>query len=381
MICDIIIKNGRVVDPYRNVDYVEHLCIKNGKIIYTGLSEEYSAKETIDAKGCVIFPGLIDFHTHIGWRGSEIGLAPDLFLLPNGVTAAVDAGTFGTCNYETMAHTIIPGSMVTIKSFLNITPTGIITEQQMENTNAKVFDRERLKWLLEEYGHQILGLKIRIGSMISDELGMKPLEDTIIIAEELGVPVCVHVADPKEPYDDILKVLRKGDIICHCFQHQGKHSILDEKEKILASAWEARKRGIMFDCAPGIVKKSLKVIRNAIAQGFYPDLIGTDIVSFTVYRPELFSLPLVMSDYMAAGMPLGEIVRAVTETPAKLMNLSGKAGTIQVGANADIAIMKIKEYNRAIRDIAGEEMQAHKLLVPQMTIKSGKIVYRNIEFI
>ncbi len=67
----MLIKNGRVVDPANKVDKVADILVENGKIakVAPGISRE--ADETIDAKGLVVTPGLIDMHVHLREPGRE----------------------------------------------------------------------------------------------------------------------------------------------------------------------------------------------------------------------------------------------------------------------------------------------------------------------
>jgi dihydroorotase len=65
----ILIKNGRLIDPKRKIDEVTDVVIKDGKIKSIGkiIKDELEENESIrviDAKGCVVSPGLIDAHVH-----------------------------------------------------------------------------------------------------------------------------------------------------------------------------------------------------------------------------------------------------------------------------------------------------------------------------
>src|SRR4051794_9932890 len=61
---DIVIANGRVMDPESGLDAVRHLGISGGKI--TAVSEgALPARSTLDATGLVVAPGFIDMHQHL----------------------------------------------------------------------------------------------------------------------------------------------------------------------------------------------------------------------------------------------------------------------------------------------------------------------------
>jgi N-acyl-D-aspartate/D-glutamate deacylase len=62
-IFDLVIANGRVMDPESGLDAVRHVGITGGKITAIS-SQTLQGKETIDAKGLVVAPGFIDLHEH-----------------------------------------------------------------------------------------------------------------------------------------------------------------------------------------------------------------------------------------------------------------------------------------------------------------------------
>lgn len=376
---DFLIKNGRVVDPSRGINEVSDVLILNSKIV-AAPSGEYEVDEVIDAAGYLVFPGLIDFHTHVFYRGSDLGLNPDLYMLPNGITATVDAGSGGACNYEAFIHETCAQSSLCIKSFLNVASTGIITEQYFENLDPEFYDVKRMEYLFERYRSEILGFKVRIGKRFSKELNLVPLDETIKLAEHFDCAVCVHAVHPEAHYDEILKRLRPGDILCHCFQNQGEYNMLTDDGAMLPSALEARERGVIFDGASGRRNHDLSIIQKCLSNGFLPDVISTDVVTHSAYKKSVFSLPYVMSEYINVGMSIDEVIRAVTETPARIMGLEGRIGTLKPGALADVAIFKMREKPMVYRDQMGNSINGDKLLIPQMTIKAGRIAYRGMDF-
>ena len=120
---------------------------------------------------------------------------------------------------------------------------------------------------------------------------------------------------------------------------------------------------------------------KAIAQGLFPDVISTDISTNSMYLKQVFSLPMVMTRFLALGMPLVEVIRACTETPARLMGMAGQIGTLQPGALADICIMKNQTRPVELVDMYDNTIKGDRVLIPQMTIKAGRIKYCHMDFV
>ena len=63
---ELIIKGGRVIDPSVGVDGIRDVAISAGKIAAVAPDIAAGAADTIDARGKLVVPGLIDIHTHAG---------------------------------------------------------------------------------------------------------------------------------------------------------------------------------------------------------------------------------------------------------------------------------------------------------------------------
>lgn len=85
--CDLLIRNGKIIDGTGNSWYYGDLAIKNGKIIKTGNLENATAPKIIDAKGLFVAPGFIDVHTHV--EGDEIKNPTADNFIYDGVTTVI----------------------------------------------------------------------------------------------------------------------------------------------------------------------------------------------------------------------------------------------------------------------------------------------------
>ena len=377
---DYVIQNGYVIDPAVGTETVKSVYIRNNRIVEAPVDGTVEDAVVINASGCLVLPGLIDFHTHLGYQLSDFGLNPDLYTLPNGITAAVDAGSGGTANFEGMYQNVFSRAMITIRSFLNVAATGIITERYLENLDPSRFDEKKMALLFDRYKDVLLGFKVRVGRNTSGERNLEPLKRTVELAERFQCRVCLHATQLDAGYDEIFRIMRKGDIVCHIFQGDNQNNILGGSDHIEDYVYEGREKGILFDCACGRVNYSNQIMKTAFAEGFWPDIVSTDIIGFSIYGPKIHSLLSVMSQYLAMGMPLNDLVRAVTATPAHIMGLSNQIGTLEPGAKADIFITKLVENPMDITDKFGRTVHLNMTFVPLLTLKEGQLAYRNIQF-
>lgn len=378
MKADILIKNGRVIDPCQNLDSIQDVLAVNGKIAAAPAAEAVEASQVIDAAGCLVTPGLIDFHNHIFGVASDLCVAPDAALLPSGVTAAVDAGSAGSANYELFVSNMLL-QQVRFKSFLHVCPTGLGTTQFHEVLKPEAWDKNKIMALFEKYKDYLIGLKIRVSKSIVGDMGLEPLRKTISIADEIGCPVCVHTTDAPAPVEDLLALLRQGDVFCHVFHGTGETVLKDGKLK--EAVLKARKRGVIFDAANGSNHFAFATAEAALAEGFFPDVISTDLTVKTLFKPPVYSLPYTLAKYLALGCSLSDVISAATQVPARLMGMEGRIGTLAHGACADIAIFKLAKQEVTFYDTFKQTRQGSQMLLPQMTIVDGRILFRQLDFL
>src|SRR5438093_1326181 len=67
---DLLVKNGRVLDPERKIDSTVDILIKGGKIRSIGKNLSADAPQ-FDASGLIVAPGFFDIHVHLREPGTE----------------------------------------------------------------------------------------------------------------------------------------------------------------------------------------------------------------------------------------------------------------------------------------------------------------------
>lgn len=365
---DFLIKNGHVIDPKSGIDDTKDVAISNNKIVE--IKDNDIVNKVIDASGCYVLPGLIDFHAHIFDTGANTGVHPD-YLLAIGVTSAVDPGTAGTSNFDAFYMDNVMHSKVRIKSYLCPYGSGQLDYNIIEKYDKDEYRYNDIRKIVDRYADNILGLKLRMSKGVAKNI--EALEAAIEIAEELGIGINVHTSNPITPLKEVATRLRKGDIYCHCYQDWGDESILDENGHVKDFILDARQRGVIMDAANGRMNFNIECCKKALEDGFYPDVISSDWTGdkFNLSNTAK-NLTFIMAKYLELGMPLFDIVRCVTEAPAKLMNMEGKIGTLGQGAYADISIFKIIEKKSIHLDSDNNKFIVNKLFVPQLVFVDGE---------
>ncbi len=382
---DIRIINGQVADTQTGSLKQMDLAVKDGKIIEDG-SEE--AEQTIDARGKYVLPGLIDEHVHINYLNSNIGANADLLCLPMGVTTAVDPGSTGWSNFDGLYYNSMQRFMMHTYAYLHVSPRGVLAlDGQPEDADPGDYNEEEILKKVRLYPEIIRGLKIRINRTTLNGRGMFPLKKALDIAAYLEEQTKrhylleVHVDDLPEDVSiaQIAGILRPGDIFLHVFQMRGE-TIFTKDGRVRPEIKEAQRRGVLMDDAHGRALWSFQHLKQAVCDGFIPDIISSDLVHPFEYQRPAFGLLHTMNTDLAAGFDMMDIVKAVTYNPARALGLLPDAGTLAPGSCADICIMDLVPHEDTYYDKWGGFCTVSRVFVPLMTILKGKVVYRQTFF-
>jgi N-acyl-D-amino-acid deacylase len=95
--CDLLIKNGKIIDGTGNGWYHADVAIKDGKILAIQKNLTIDATKTIDAQGLIVAPGFVDVHTHI--EGDEAKTPTAGNFVFDGVTTVI-TGNCGSSNVD-----------------------------------------------------------------------------------------------------------------------------------------------------------------------------------------------------------------------------------------------------------------------------------------
>ncbi|TIU31181.1 MAG: amidohydrolase/deacetylase family metallohydrolase, partial [Mesorhizobium sp.] len=82
---DLLIKGGRVIDPASGLDAQRDVAIADGRAaaIEAAIDAEHAA-QVVDARDCIVTPGLVDLHSHVYWGGTSLGVDADRLAAKSG---------------------------------------------------------------------------------------------------------------------------------------------------------------------------------------------------------------------------------------------------------------------------------------------------------
>jgi dihydroorotase len=365
---DLIIKGGRVVDPSTGLDAVRDLAIAGGRIAAVEASIAADAAETIDARGKIVAPGLIDIHTHAG-RSKE---GPPM-CLQDGVTGWVDAGTGGADNMDAVAA-IARGAPQIGRCLVNIARTGVIAPGgELHDLNAA--NVAMAQAAIARNRDVVIGVKARLSDNVTGDNDLEALRRAQEAAAPFNLPVMIHVGQNHSPLRAILALLKRGDIITHIYA-PGKNGILDDKGILLPEVMAAHRRGIIFDFGNGVSDHfDWDTVEKATRQGLWPDTFSTDWNTASK-TSGVVDLPNVMSKFFMFGMPLSQIIACATVNAARCFPAFDDRGTLNVGAPADVAIMELREGNFEFLDNYKGTRTGRQRMFPSETVLNGKRVQR-----
>ncbi len=376
---DLLIRGGRVIDPKNGVDAPADVAIAGDRIVKVAPGIAASdAKQVVDARGKIVTPGLVDMHVHV-FHGTERNaylsngfdaVAPDGFTLRTCVTTAADAGGAGWRNVAQFKDQVVDRAKTRILAWLNIVGGGMKGGAAEQNPA----DLESLPALtaIRDYKDFVIGVK-----SAHFKGGWASVDHAVEAASAAGVPVMVDFGDfkPELSLEDLLlRRLRPGDVFTHMYAKiEGRTSLVGDDGKLRPYLAHARKRGIVFDVGHGGGSFVYAQAEPAIAQGFAPDTISTDLHSQSM-NGGMKDMPNVMSKLLAMGLSLADVVRDSTATPAKTLRRP-ELGQIAAGAGADVAVFSLRDGAFGYVDVDGVKRPGRQRLECEVTVRAGKVVY------
>jgi len=369
---DLVLKGGRVIDERNHIDGLFDVALKGGKVAAVGKSIDAAGARVQDVSGCIVVPGLIDIHTHVYHKATSLSVDPALVARRAAITTLIDAGSAGAGNYDGFRDYVMAHSPYRILAFLNVSFPGIFgfdkDVQVGEATARSMLPVHRCVEKIEANRDRIIGVKVRIGGLVTGDLGLGALELALEAAEAVELPLMTHIGTPPPSYSDVVNMLRPGDILTHCYRPD-PNSAIGEDGKVLDAVWKARERGVLFDIAHGMGAFGYATTEAALKDGFKPDLISSDVHVVAIEGPG-YDLLHTMSKLLNCGLSLPEVIGMSTSRPALAIRRPD-LGHLGVGANADISVLREVQSDYVFADVVGQTRQGSALLHPVACYLAG----------
>jgi dihydroorotase len=366
MTFDLLLSGGRVIDPSRSFNAIADVGIWDGRIAAVGAGLETAGCPDIrNVSGKYVCPGLIDLHGH-WYEGNLYGVDP-LLCLNHGVTTAVDAGSTGYANFPQFRRTVLDHCVTDVLAFVHISFMGLHAPYAEELLDLRYARPEETAAVIEKERDRAVGVKLRVGAMTGNH-GVAALEKALSAANEAAAPLMVHISRGAEELE-ILRRLRPGDILTHCFHGRDNGMIT---ETVCPEALAARDRGVIFDVGHGCGSFSWDSARRAFEHHFYPDTLSTDLHRYSVSEPLCVTLPQVMSKMMCIGMSLEDAVLKTTVVPAKVLGREREIGTLATGSLADVLVFDVETGDFRFSDTHLKVQTGSKRIVPHLVVKKGQ---------
>ena len=370
---DLLLKGGTVVDPAQGIHARQDVAFAAGKVAAVAADLPVTAaRQVVDCRDRLVAPGMIDLHVHVFWGVSHLGIEPDAHCIAKGVTTAVDAGSAGADTFPGFRKYVIDVSATRLFAQLNISTQGMLSPEVGELDDLRFVNVPRAITMMDANRDVILGVKVRLtkDAIVSKAAGLRPLSLAREAADAVELPIMVH---PQvawcDSIDDILAVMRKGDIMTHCY-HGMSHGILDEQGNVRDAVLDAMARGVIFDVGHGAGSFSWRTAEQALAQGVLPQTISSDLHHYNVNGP-VYDLATTVSKFLYLGLSVDEALRRVTATPAAVIHMADQIGTLKVGAWGDAVVFERVYGPFELRDSYGEIRTGSEQLRPVTVVRAG----------
>jgi dihydroorotase len=373
MAYDLILKGGHVIDPSQKIDRVMDVAFSGGKVAACKPDLKPDADtEVRDVSGYIVTPGLIDMHTHVYWGGTSLGIDPDAFARTSGVTTSVDTGSAGPGNWLGFRKHVIEKSEARILAYLHVSFAGIYgfskTVMVGESEDIRMMAPTEAVEVADANRDLIVGIKVRVGRHSSGDQGTAPLNAALQVAEQTGMPLMAHIDHPPPSYEEVLAMLRPGDILTHAFR-PFPNAPCTAQGTVKQAVLDARKRGVLFDIGHGGGSFAFKTARAMLANGFYPDTISSDVHIKCIDGPA-FDQVTTMSKFLCMGMSLYDVVAASTLNAGMMLQRT-EYGSLKPGSLGDATILTIKEGKHDYVDVVGEHLIGDRRIVSEGVVLKG----------
>jgi dihydroorotase len=369
-VAELFLRNASLPHLQTGEVRVGDVVIRDGEVaVVGGVDDVHPGAIVIDLAGAWVVPGFVDLHAHV-FDGVGDAVAADEACLARGTLTAVDAGTAGAATIDAFRR-VAAEARTEVLAWLNLATIGLADTRVGELLIGPYLDVEAAIRATNRHPGFVVGIKARLSTYAAGRGAGRVLDGLRAVADEVGLPVMVHVGDTDEPLEELVASLRPGDVVTHALTGR-KHGILDAAGRLRPGIREAQAAGIVFDAARGMNHLSFAVLAGAVEQGFLPDTLSTDMTTALVRDPT-FGLATIGTYLLAAGVPVHQVLDRMSVRPARVIGRE-TAPSVDAGQPADLTIVRLEPGPFTLEDVDGRKLSVAERLTAIGTVASG--VYR-----
>ena len=407
---DLVVKGGRVIDPANGTDGIRDIGIKRGRIVAGAPKLDPGAAKVVDAAGLIVTPGLIDTHAHVyQYVSGDFGLNPDLVGVRSGVTTVVDQGGASALTFDGFRKFIVEPAKTRIYAFISAyLAGGLLGHRYVDLYGPTGINVRAVVKAARDNPDLVRGIKAHAEPGGYSRWGMASLKLAKEASRELQLPVYVHLGtlwpvlqgatiQAAKIIDEVVPLLDPGDILAHPFTKFPSGFVASDGS-IHPLVREALKRGVRIDVGRG-GHFSFTTAKRVIGAGILPFTLGADLHGYNGPSPlangergmfagegiiaedraspfaRPYSLQHAMTELLALGVPLVEVVRMATSNAAIMLGLEADLGSLSVGMPADLSVMRLLDGDWTLIDSERVTYPARQLLHPEFAIRAAKIYW------
>ena len=398
---DTILKEGTVIDPATGRNGRFDVGVRAGRIdaVEPALVPDAGTK-VIDVSGKLVIAGMIDTHAHVYEHVTgKFGLNADMVGVRSATTTLIDQGGPSCMTIRGFRHFIAEPASSRVFAFIsNYLVGGLEGHYYPELYGPGGVNVDHTVRAIDENRDLVKGVKSHAEIGGASRWGLEVVKLGQRIAREADVPLYIHlgqlwptadgaVIDADAYVRELVPLMGEGDVLAHPFTRHPGGFVSTETGEVHPVIREALDRGVVVDVGHGS-HFSFDMARRTLDAGIRPFTLGADMHGYNVRVPQPgmsdeeratnpfvgvapFNLTIAMTELLALGLALEEVVATVTANAAKLLRMEDALGCLAVGREADISVLDVLKGRFQLSDNSGVEVVTDTLLRPAFCLRGG----------